>query len=205
MPVSKLSDSLTANGSKKTYQSFLAENPSQTPNAWDSISTTVLSSPQSSVTISPIPQSYGILRIHVSAKTNTVSDTTENFYVRFNSDSGSNYTRQYMYANNNSGTLVLGSQISQGYAYCGILPRSGGSQGNVFGFSMIEIYDYNLTTKNKTWIATQGLHNGNSSLSTAGYQGGAWLNNNAITSITFIPGDTNFVSGSIFAVYGLKG
>jgi hypothetical protein len=86
MPVSRLSDSGTANGSKKKYQSFLAGNSPQTPDAWDSISTTTLSGSQTTITFS-IPQTYGHLRFHVLAKTtDTTVSTSDNLAMVFNSD-----------------------------------------------------------------------------------------------------------------------
>ena len=206
MPVSKLSDSLTANGSKKTYQSFLAGNAAQTPDAFDSIVTSTVTTNVTSVTLNDIPQTYGHLRLHIVGKTNTVSDTIENFTLRFNGDTGSNYTRQYMFTDNKSGGL-FGSQLASALsaAYVGRLPKSGSSQGNSFGHAFVDILDYAIGTKNKTWKSIQFYDRGNASDSSIGYQGGAWLSNNAITSIQIIPGDTYFVSGTVISVYGLKG
>jgi hypothetical protein len=205
MPVSKLSDSLTANGSKRTYQSFLAGNAPQTPDAWDSISTTTVTANVTSVTIS-VPQTYGHLRLHIAGKTNTVADAIENFTLRFNGDTGANYTRQYMFTDNKTGT-TFGSQLASSLsaAYVGRLPKSGASQGSCFGYALIDILDYTIGTKNKTWKSIQFYDRGNASDSSIGYQTGTWLNNSAISSIQVIPGDTYFVSGTTISIYGLKG
>ena len=109
MPVSKLSDSGTSAGSKKKYQSFLAGNSPQTPDAWDSISTTTLSGSQTTITFS-IPQTYGHLRFHVLAKTtDTVSSSVDNLAMNFNSDTGANYTRQYSIVENKAASPSISS------------------------------------------------------------------------------------------------
>jgi hypothetical protein len=126
--------------------------------------------------------------------------------MRFNSDSGSNYTRVYS-INNNKGSYVKDSGISQDRAYCGYVPRSQAAQASVFGFNIIEIQDYTLANKYKTWKAMQCVDIGNNSTGGIGYQGGAWQNTAAITSITFLPESTagNFAANSVFALYGIKG
>ena len=205
MPVSKLSDSLGASGSKKTYQSFLAGNAPQTPDAWDSISTTTLSSTQTTITFT-IPQTYGHLRFHVLAKTtDTVSSTVDNLSMNFNSDSGANYTRQYNIVNDKGATPAVGSSTGNTVAYCGTVPRSHTNLANQFGISIIDIFDYQLTSKYKTWKSWQSFDCNLSAPASLGQQGGAWMNTNAITSVSFTAPNGNFAIGSVFALYGLKG
>jgi len=205
MPVSKLSDSGTANGSKKKYQSFLAGNSPQTPDAWDSISTTTLSASQTAITFS-IPQTYGHLRFHILAKTtDTASSTVDNLTMVFNSDTGSNYTRQYNVVNDKGATPAVGSTTSQSAAYCGIVPRSHTNLANQFGISIIDIFDYQMLNKYKTWKSFQSFDCNLSGPASLGQQGGAWMNTAAITSVSFTAPNGNFASGSVFALYGLKG
>ena len=203
MPVSKLSDSLTGSGSKKKYQSFLAGNAAQTPNAWDSISTTTLGSSQTTVTFT-IPQTYGHLRFHICAKTtDTVNSLTDNLSMNFNSDSASNYTRQYLVVNN--GSIAVGSSISNSVAYCGTVPRSHTNLTSHFGFSVIEILDYQLANKYKTWRSYQTFDANLSGPASLGIQSGMWRNTAAITSVSFTAPSGNFAAGSVFSLYGLKG
>lgn len=205
MPVSKLSDSLTANGSKKTYQSFLAGNAPQTPNAWDSISTTTLSATQTTITFT-IPQTYGHLRFHILAKTtDTVSSVVDNLSMNFNSDTGANYTRQYIVANDKGGTPSVGSTTGNTAAFCGTVPRSHTNLANQFGVSLIDIFDYQLTSKFKTWKSFQTFDVNLGNPASIGMQGGAWANTAAITSVSFTAPNGNFAIGSVFALYGLKG
>jgi len=205
MPVSKLSDSGTATGSKKKYQSFLAGNAAQTPDAWDSISTTTLSASQTTITFS-IPQTYGHLRFHILAKTtDTVSSTVDNLTMNFNSDTGANYTRQYNIVNDKAATPSVGSSIGNTVAYCGIVPRSHTNLANQFGLSIIDIFDYQMLNKYKTWKSFQSFDYNSSSPASLGQQGGAWMNTAAITSVSFTAPNGNFASGSVFALYGLKG
>lgn len=205
MPVSKLSDSGTASGSKKTYQSFLAGNSPQTPDAWDSISTTTLSASQTTITFS-IPQTYGHLRFHIIAKTtDTVSSTVDNLTMNFNSDTGANYTRQYNVVNDKGATPTVGSTTGNTAAYCGIVPRSHTNLANQFGISIIDIFDYQMLNKYKTWKSFQSFDVNLSAPASLGQQGGAWMNTAAITSVSFTAPNGNFASGSVFALYGLKG
>lgn len=205
MPVSKLSDSGTASGSKKTYQSFLAGNSPQTPDAWDSIVTTTLASSQTGITFT-IPQTYGHLRFHILAKTtDTASSTVDNLTMVFNSDSGANYTRQYNVVNDKGATPAVGSTTGMSAAYCGVVPRSHTNLTNQFGISIIDIFDYQMLNKYKTWKSFQSFDVNLSSPASLGQQGGAWMNTAAITSISFTAPNGNFASGSVFALYGLKG
>lgn len=205
MPVSKLSDSLTAAGTKKTYSSFLAGNAPQTPNAWDSISTTTLSATQTTITFS-IPQTYGHLRFHILAKTtDTASSVVDNLSMNFNSDTGANYTRQFLVVNDKGATPSVGSTIGNTAAFCGTVPRSHANLANQFGISIIDIFDYQLTTKFKTWKSFQSFDVNLGNPASLGQQGGAWANTNAITTVSFTAPNGNFAIGSVFALYGLKG
>jgi hypothetical protein len=205
MPVSKLSDSFGASGSKKTYTSFLAGNAAQTPDAWDSISTTTLSTTQTTITFT-IPQTYGHLRFHILAKTtDTVNSVVDNLTMNFNSDTGANYTRQFNVVDGKAASPSVGSSVSNTVAYCGTVPRSHTNLANQFGISIIDIFDYQLTTKFKTWKSFQSFDVNLSGPASLGQQGGAWANTNAITSVSFTAPNGNFAIGSVFALYGLKG
>jgi len=205
MPVSKLSDSLTANGSKRTYQSFLAGNAAQTPDAWDSISTTTLASSQTTITFE-IPQTYGHLRFHILGKQDaTASATWYNIRMNFNSDSGSNYTRQYNILEGKGSTPGTASTIGNTAAIVAGIPTSHTSLVSQFSFTMIDVFDYQMLNKFKTWKAFTTFDYNSTSPAFFGQSGGAWSNTNSITSISFTSESGNFATGSVFALYGLRG
>jgi hypothetical protein len=67
----------------------------------------------------------------------------------------------------------------------------------------MDILDYGVTTKNTTMRALNGGHEYN----WIALASGVWMNTAAVTSITFnMPlTSANFVSGTRFSLYGIRG
>ena len=62
---------------------------------------------------------------------------------------------------------------------------------------------YKRQSKYKTQRTLGGYDNNGAGV--VGLSSGVWMNTNAVTSITFVPGGgTNFVQYSSFALYGIK-
>jgi len=169
--------------------------------SYDSIATVTSGSGGiSSASFTSIPSTYSHLQIRFIATTN---DSNYNAaLIRFNSDSGANYSWRAMYGS------ASGVGSEGGYSDTAIRTISigGTTQGSAFTLSIVNILDYKSTSKNKSsrWITGQDSNG-------AGYgqQGsGLWMNNTtAITSITITPitGGAVFREYSSFALYGIKG
>ena len=163
------------------------------------ISTTTLSSAQSSIVFSNIPQTYTHLQIRYIAR-NSGANTDLNVAARFNSDSSSNYSEHYLYGTG-SAAASGGAANTTAILFGRITGAS--STASIFGACVADILDYRDTNKFKTSrLITGNEQNGSGFVF---YESGNWRSTNAITSITIYPVDShNFVSGSSFQLYGVN-
>lgn len=168
---------------------------------YESISTvTVGAGGASSVTFSSIPSTYQHLQVRFIARIST-SDTAENTWLRFNGDTGSNYS--YHFLDGNGSSASAGGAASQTRILAG---RAGAasSGSNIFGVNVLDVLDYASTNKNTTARILGGIdRNGDGNIR---LDSGAWFNTAAVTSLTITPTTSNnFVQYSHFALYGIKG
>lgn len=150
------------------------------------IANTTLSSTQETVTFSGISGSFTDLIYVIQGGGST------NLRLRFNSDTGSNYSFTQLYGDGSSVASLRGSSTS--YCLGGVMQS--------FGFAMGHIMNYSNTTTNKTLVARGGSA-GNAYLDASV---SLWRSTSAITSISFSPefnGVNTFTSGTTFTLYGV--
>jgi hypothetical protein len=189
------------------YSSFLAGNDAYVPLAYDSIATsTVGSGGVSSVTFSSIPATYTHLQVRFFAQTNRATYGRDGLYLRFNSDSATNYSFHILTGDGDG--VAAGAEINTDKIY---LPEVGTTTAGAsfFGSGIVDVLDYVNTSKYKTTRSIGGGdHNG--TVAAIGAQvslrSGGWRSTSAINSITFYPGSGTTISQySKFALYGIKG
>lgn len=157
------------------------------------ITTTTLSSPSSSITLSSIPSTYTDLRLVVVQK-----NTTTNYasYLRFNNDSTSaNYAQTYFYA---AGSSVASSGMLTGL---GLQPDVVGGEGTTYPHAYImDIIGYKSTRWKSSLIREIG-----SELSggVVAHTIGLWRSTSAITSIVIVPQGNQFATGTKMSLYGI--
>lgn len=165
------------------------------PNSFDSIATVTLGSDTSSISFSSIPTTYTHLQIRMFAGT-----TFADVFMRFNGDASgnSNYSRHFLYGDGTSaasGNAITDANLSVGYY---------STNASIFGSSVVDIFDYNSTNKNKTIRVLSGGDANGSGLIVL-YSGSRNLTN-AVTSITILAGGSGVLrTNSKFALYGIKG
>ena len=150
------------------------------------LATTTLGSAAATVTFSSIPATYKDL-ILIADCTHSTSSAID-LDVRFNSDTGSNYSRVIMFGDG-SGTAsnaATENMLDVGYT------------NNNKTAMIIQIMDYSATDKHKTVLARQ---------STPGFlvmaTAGRWANTAAINTLSFFPNGANWVSGTTVSLYGV--
>jgi hypothetical protein len=159
------------------------------------IATQTLSSTATSVTFSSISGSYTDIILVVSAKTGA-SGGTQSMGIRFNSDTGSNYSGTEIRGN---GTSAISSRYADTYGRVGYLL---GATGDQFGINQIHLMNYANTTTNKSYILRGNVQSSGEGIANALV--GLWRNTSAITSINVFPDYTgSFAIGSTFSLYGL--
>jgi hypothetical protein len=159
---------------------------------YEPIATTTLASNQATVVFSSISSAYTDLIIVAKLKTVTVGS----FAGRFNSDSGTNYTRITMGADGSTTQSTGGSGTN-----LGIFSTYGGSTtGNFDAISTVYIHDYASTFNYKQALCRASNSNNGISAVACG-----WTNSAAINSITFLnDGGASFAIGCVFTLYGVK-
>jgi hypothetical protein len=160
--------------------------PTYTP-----LATVTLASAVGSVTFGSIPATYRDLIL----VTDVIAGANQGPVVRYNGDSGSNYSTLVMRAYGSSVTESASTTDNVLY----ITYSNVGSGEKCF--TTLSVMDYSATDKHKT-----GLHRSN-------YEGTAtdfaeamatrWANTAAITSLQFFASTGNFAIGSTFSLYGV--
>ena len=160
----------------------------------------------STVTFSNIPQSYASLHIRILARCSSAGQTS-NLGIRFNSDSGNNYTRHAVNVFKFSGVSLSASNALSVNRVDLIQSYPGGtSLANTFVGALCDIYDYSNSSKNKTFNSFTGVSLDVNDFSQSRTMSSLWLNTSAITSLTvFDANGNNFSSGTSIALYGIKG
>ena len=174
--------------------------------AYDSLATADISSTTASITFSAIPDGYKHLQIRMLCLGN--SGSTQDAYIRFNGDSGSNYAYHAMYGEGSS--ISAYGYASQAFGKLGVNGAGNNSlsSGTAFPAMITDIVDYSDVSKYKTLktlcgfdtnAASTNINNETVSISSA-----LWLNTSAITSIQIYPSGGSWLTNSSFALYGVK-
>jgi hypothetical protein len=163
------------------------------PSTYEPIATTTLGSAASSVTFSSISGTYTDLILIANTIIASVSGFPE-CSLRFNSDTGTNYSNTYLLGTGSS--AVSGRGASYTYADCGYLAANSSNPNT----RIINIMNYSNTTTNKTIISRGSSVNGAQVIAYANL----WRNTSAINSITIFTQSDNYTAGSTFTLYGVK-
>ena len=161
---------------------------------YEPIATTTLGSATATVTFSSITGSYTDLVLIINAAANTSGD---DLWLRFNSDTGTNYSLTTLLGNGTSASSTRRSSFSR-------IMSDAAYPTAANGFNQItNIMDYSNTTTYKTVLIRSNNAN------TSQYVGatvGLWRSTSAITSIdlTIAGAGLQFASGSTFTLYGIK-
>lgn len=114
--------------------------------------------------------------------------------IRYNGDSGSNYSYTVIYGNGTSAASARGSSNNTNYLYYANSPTSGTP-----GTYTVHFMNYANTTTNKVALyrwSVAGVE--------AAAQVNLWRNTAAITSLEIFTSASSFASGSMFTLYGIK-
>jgi hypothetical protein len=180
---------------QQKFRSMLAGNAAFIPTAFNSIATANPAG-TSTFTFSSIPSTYQHLQIRFW---NLTSANGESVLMRFNGDTGGNYTRHRL----RGYSSVASSSGSNGNTSMYVNSSGNGSSTTYPEFGIIDIHDYANTSKYKSMKDLNGVDvSGSGDVS---FQSGLWMSTSAINSITFLVTAGTFSTGTIFALYGIAG
>ena len=160
------------------------------PITYEPIATTTLGSDTTNISFTSISSAYTDLRLVFVGR----GSTNDDFRLRYNSDTGTNYSRTDLYGNGSTVTSARAANAADIR-----IGANDGLDGNI-ALATIDIFSYTGST-NKTCLITYS-HDKNGSgfvYSTVGL----WRNTSAITTITLNHG-ANFLAGSTATLYGIK-
>ncbi len=169
--------------------------------SFESIATATVGSSQATVSFTSIPATYTHLQIRAIGRNTGAGVVEDDLLMKFNSDTGANYTIHYL-GGNGSSTFATG--VGNRSDPRGGFTVDGGSLANTFASNVIDILDYSNTNKYKTTRTLTGSERNGAG--TIMLESGVWMNTAAITRIDFTTaGGSNFAQYSSFALYGIKG
>ncbi len=156
---------------------------------YSTIATTTLGSAVSSYTFSSISGSYTDLIIVAQIK----GTATTYLNLRFNGDTGTNYSRTTLSGNGSTATSerrTNQAQINTDY--------NEAVETNFNYINTLQIMNYSNTTTYKTVLCRA-----NNAATGTGTTVGLWRNTAAITSVTLVANNNTFDTGSTFTLYGI--
>ena len=161
------------------------------PYVYESIQTATIDSAgyASDFTFSSIPQTYKHLQLRIALN----NETGVAMQIRFNSDTGSNYS--YHFVTGNGSTKSSSGAVNTSAIFLVDYPAPGGTSVGV-----VDIFDYTNVNKYKTLKTISGRDNNGSGI--IGLYGGNWRNTGAINSITVISAAT-WLNTKV-ALYGVR-
>ena len=175
------------------YASMLAGNEAFELSSYQLISSTILESAASSVNFSSLA-TYASTYKHLQIRSACMVNASGNLpLIRFNGDTGSNYSSHYLGATGSG--MEYGAQLNGTSMFWGYFPASSSST-QAMGI-VTDILDAYSTTKNKTIRNFWGKEY-------VQLTSGNWRDTSAISSITILS-PNNFIAGSRFSLYGIKG
>jgi hypothetical protein len=183
--------------------------------AYESIATYVVSSPQASITLGSIPQTYKHLQVRLIGRTSRADYTIEDINLQMNGDTGSSsYTWHRMYSNPSvptGGTATTAASAGASYINSIAIVSTATTTTGMVGGGIIDILDYTNTNKYKTIKSINGVDNNQEAngFAVSGFSelmSGNWMNTAAVTSLTFTPTTgSNIIAPTHIALYGIKG
>jgi hypothetical protein len=159
------------------------------------IATQTLGSITTTVSFTSIPSTYTDLVLVYSSRSQGGFDF-QNSSIRFNGDSGSNYSYTQMSGNGSSASSLRQNNVNA-------IPTGadiGTTQSGKWSVNIVNIQNYANATTNKTVLARV---NAQPSFTMA--RVGLWRSTSAITSFDVLRDDSNgFSVGSTFTLYGIE-
>ena len=167
------------------------------PATYEPIASQTVPSSTASVTFSSIPGTYTDLVLVIVGGTDSQGD---NIRIRFNSDTGTNYSTTHLSGNGSSAT----SNRASSQAAISVSYNVGGGS-DLAQHYVVNVMSYANANVFKTTLSTVSQPNGSTSYPGIEKIVGLWRSTSAITSIDVIrTGGGNLLTNSVLSLYGIK-
>jgi hypothetical protein len=142
---------------------------------------------------------YKHLQIRYIARSATGA-AADSLGLRFNGDTGANYTSHKLEGDGSS--VTSSADVSASTIGLGASLPAASAASNIFGSGVIDILDTYSTTKNKTTRSLYGMTGVNRIV----LHSGVYRSTTSTTSLTVnLSSAANFAAGSRFSIYGIRG
>lgn len=162
------------------------------PSTYEPIQTQTLGSAASSITFSSIPDTYTDLVVVVQG---TYSTSDAIISLRYNNDTGTNYSQTSMYGNGSSALSYRSIDASS--IQVGWYPNPGGAA--VVSNMVINVFNYSNSTTYKTSISRGDTTN----VQGVAVRVGLWRNTAVINRIDLVMSAGNLQTGTTATIYGI--
>ena len=161
------------------------------PATYEPIATTTLGSAASTITFSSITSSYTDLRLVLVCRTTTANNAP---LIRFNSDTGSNYSGTFIYGDGATATSSRSTSAT--------FISPGDVRSDQWVFIATDIFSYAGSTNKTVLTENSGDRNGSGLV----YRFcSLWRNTAAINAISITaPSSDTFITGTTATLYGIK-
>ena len=184
------------------YKSMLAGNDFS---HYELISTTVLGTATSSVTFSSLGDysaTYRHLQIRYVARTSR-TETIDQLRLRINGNTSSSYASHRLISNPSGGNVQSSAFINETSIDLSLITGNTATS-NVFSSGVVDLLDAYSSSKNKTTRTLAGTNGAD--FHRVMLFSGLFNNTGSVTSLQLLPlTGPNFVIGSRFSLYGIKG
>ena len=169
--------------------------------SFESIATvTVGSGGASSMDFTSIPGTYQHLQLRVMSRANFSFAGGLSLYIRFNSDTGSNYRWHRLHGDGASVVAAAAAAADDRVEFWKSVTDTTTSS-SIFSGQIVDVLDYTSTSKATTVRAFNGYDaNG---IGTVSVQSGLWTSTAAVSSIS-LASDGNWLQHTTAALYGIK-
>lgn len=180
--------------------------------AWNSIAT-YSAGATSAITFSSIPSTYKHLRLVMRLRDVRTGAPYSGTVMSFNGvPTGSSYAYTWTFGDSRTNNSAPFEDSTSGSSGIG-MPTPGTSpyvsDGSVYGYAIIDIFDYQNTSKYTTALGAAGYVDNSSSYSIKNQVvfmlNGVWADTTTVSSIVLTPNNPNFAGSVRAALYGIKG
>jgi hypothetical protein len=177
--------------------------------AYDALASTVVGSTSvANITFSNIPSGYEYLEVRYAVKSaRTGTNALDELNLRFNGDTGSNYSQRALLMDANSAALTANAAYPSTNIELGSGMIGDSVSNSEFGVGIFTVIDYASFSKYKNVVMVGGVNfttSVDSSFGRVGTGSGAYFNFNPITSLTLYADNGNLVQYSQISLYGVK-
>lgn len=162
------------------------------PATYEKIATTTLGSATNTFDFTSIPATYTDLRLVFVGTESTAGFNYAN--IRFNSDTGSNYSMTYLQGFGTSASSGRNTNITR------IRLNEYGLSNTIPSLCTADIFSYAGSTYKTVLISTAEDYNGSGGVEA---KVALWRSTDAITSITILNTASNFAIGTTATLYGI--